>query len=92
MGWVTRSENVCFETWRIAVVLLDASAAVEDGIASASAAQQRLQDKTAAHRSANDQVSSSIMKVIEVSVRNASVVPSGAVCFCGAKQRPFTQP
>jgi hypothetical protein len=58
MGWNTRSENVCFELWKLTIVLLDSGAG--DGIAAGP------QDKAAAYKSAYEQVTAAIVKVIEV--------------------------
>lgn len=61
LGFVTRSENVCFEKWGVTVVVLDAT--VGDGIASTNAAV----DKAEAYRSAYDQITNTIMSIIVVS-------------------------
>ncbi len=62
LGFVTRSENVCFERWRISIVLLDNP---NSGIVSAGVAA--VADKASAYRSAYDQVTQAMMSVIEVS-------------------------
>jgi len=65
LGLVTRIENVCFESWRISIVLLDAS--VGDGIAALPTATLQ-QDKAAAYRSAYEQITNTMMSIIEVRI------------------------
>mmetsp|Transcript_63864 Transcript_63864/g.125748 ORF Transcript_63864/g.125748 Transcript_63864/m.125748 type:complete len:216 (-) Transcript_63864:77-724(-) len=62
MGWVTRSQNICFEVWRVSVVLLDSG--FGDGIA-ASLNPVSSQERAAQYKTAYDQVTTSVTKVIE---------------------------
>ena len=63
LGLFTRNENVCFESWRVAIVLLDAN--LGDGIAALPVAAVQ-QDKAAAYRSAYEQITNAMMSIIEV--------------------------
>lgn len=63
MGWVTRSQNICFEVWRVSVVLLDSG--FGDGIA-ANLNPVSSQERAAQYKAAYDQVTTSVTKVIEV--------------------------
>jgi hypothetical protein len=61
MGWVTRSENVCFEAWRFSVTLLDTN--VGDGIAAIAANSE---ERALNYKSAYEQVSAAMMAILQV--------------------------
>lgn len=63
LGLFTRNETVCFESWRISIVLLDAGG--NDGIAALATGNVQ-QDKAAAYRSAYEQITNTMMSILEV--------------------------
>lgn len=73
LGLFTRNETVCFESWRISIVLLDAGGS--DGIA-AMATGNVQQDKAVAYRSAYEQITNTMMSILEVNVKGAVYVQS----------------
>lgn len=62
MGWVTRNENICFEAWRVPIVLLG------DGIAAVGTSSGGNSIDTVQHniKSPYEQVTDAIMTIIQV--------------------------
>lgn len=87
MGWVTRSENVCFEVWRFSVTLLDAS--VGDGIAAIAAVAGTSEEKAAQYKSAYDQVTAAMLKVFEVSDTDTASIAARVLHRCAVALRHY---
>ena len=64
MGWVTRNENICFEAWRVPIVLLgDGIAAVGTGSKGTGNNTDTVQHNI---KSPYEQVTDAIMTIIQV--------------------------
>eukprot|EP01032_Pedospumella_encystans_P009756 gene9756-11464_t len=73
LGLFTRNETVCFESWRISIVLLDAGG--NDGIAALATGNVQ-QDKAAAYRSAYEQITNTMMSILEATNTATDHIPS----------------